>query len=168
VRRLLALPKKKKKAPRTPKQIAAAKKNIRKAIAASKKARRNLGHKTNKQKRSRSRPPMPRKKKSRSKSRPGKKSFIDRIPILNNPTVQKVGFGLGMGVIVKDLINLTARFAPNQISDPLQKNERIITLAVEAATEPISAVVDLVTTGLTRNNSSNVGMNTSQDMVGFA
>jgi len=112
-----------------------------------------------------------RKKKSGSKRRPGKKSFIDRIPILNNPTVQKIGFGLGMGVIVKDLINLTARFAPEQISTPLKKNERILTLAVEAATEPISAVVDLATSGFINNRNSSNGSNgavASQNMVGFA
>lgn len=139
------MPKKKskKKAPRTRKQIAAAKRNIKKAIAASKKARRNLGNKTNKQRRSRSGSHMPKKKKSGGKRRPGKKSFIDRIPILNNPTVQKVGFGLGMGVIVADIINLAARFAPPAISGPLQANQGLIKLGVELATEPLSAVVDV-------------------------
>lgn len=75
---------------------------------------------------------------------PGKKSFIDRIPILNNKTVQKVGFGLGMGVVVVELINLAARFAPPAIAQPLQQNAGIIKVATEFATEPISAIADIV------------------------
>jgi len=112
---------------------------------------------------------MPKKKrKSGGRRRPGKKSFIDRIPILNNPTVQKVGFGLGMGVIVGDIIRLASRFAPSQISGPLQANQRIITLAVEAATEPISAVVDLVTSGLTNSSPGGAVPGTNGNVVGFA
>ena len=135
---MVALPKKKKKASRSRKQIAAARRNIKKAQAA---LRRGKG---NKRRRSRSGSHMPRKKRrSGGRSRPGKKSFIDRIPILRNPTVQKIGFGLGMGVVIVDLINLASRFAPAQISGPLQQNAGIIKLVVEAATEPISAVVDV-------------------------
>lgn len=88
---------------------------------------------------------MPKKKKSGGKRRPGKKSFIDRIPILRNPTVQKIGFGLGMGVLVIKGIELAARFAPPSISGPLTQNAGIIKIATELVTEPLSAVVDVVT-----------------------
>jgi len=111
-------------------------------------------------------------KKSRKggKRSPGKKSFIDKIPILNNKTVQKVGFGLGMGVVAIQLINLAARFAPPAIAEPLMKNQRIIKLGVEAATEPISAIVDIaLSSGMIEKfgngmNTNNGGMST----VGFA
>jgi len=166
------LPKKKKKAPRTRKQIAAAKRNIKKAIAASKKARRNLGHKANKKRRSRSGSHMPKKKKSKSRGK-SKKSFIDRIPILNNPTVQKVGFGLGMGVVVADIIQLAARFAPPQISGPLTQNQGLIKLGVELATEPLSAVVDVALnpgqlSGVTNRFTGGNSVAAQGNMVGFA
>lgn len=76
-------------------------------------------------------------KKKGPKRSPAKKSFIDRIPVLNNPTVQKIGFGLGMGVIALELIKVIPIPA-------VQENARIIKLAVEAATEPLSAVADIV------------------------
>jgi len=108
----------------------------------SRKTKRARSRKSNKQRRSTHRS-MPRKRKSSRRRSPGKKSFIDRIPILNNKTVQKVGFGLGMGVIVADIIGLAARFGPPQISNPLVKNANLIKLGVELATEPLSAVVDV-------------------------
>jgi len=91
----------------------------------------------------------------------GKKGIIDKIPVLRNKTVQKIAFGLGMGVIAKDLIDLAVRFAPGQLSAPLQQNQRIITLGVEAVTEPISAVVDVLTSGGLNigSNGSNTGAN---------
>lgn len=109
---------------------------------------------------------MPKKKKG-SKSHPGKKSFIDRIPILNNPTVQRIGFGLGMGVLAVSIINLAARFAPPAIAQPLQQNQRIIKLAVEAITEPISAVVDLVLPIVTAQGNGFM-QTTNQSVNGFA
>lgn len=102
----------------------------------------------------------------------GKKSFIDRIPILNNKTVQKVGFGLGMGVVVVQIIDLVSRFAPPAIAQPLIQNKRIIKLGVEAATEPISAIVDLaLSSGMVQKFAGGNGMssnNGQMSTVGFA
>jgi len=84
-------------------------------------------------------------KKSTTKAR--KKSFIDKIPILKNPTVQKIAFGLGIGLIVVKIIDFAAQVAPAQLAAPLVKNKRIIQLGVEAVTEPLSAVVDVVSGG---------------------
>jgi len=160
--------KKAKKKPRTAKQKAASKRNIRKAIAAQ-------GKKVHKAVRSKTRSHTMPKKKSSKRHTPGKKSFIDRIPILNNKTVQKVGFGLGMGVVAKQLIDLVAQFAPPAIANPLKQNQRIITLAVEAATEPISAVADIVLSSGTiqktigsMSNGNGMSSGGNQDMAGFA
>ncbi len=76
-----------------------------------------------------------------------KKSFIDKIPILKNRTVQKIGFGLGMGVIAVGIIDLAAKFGPPALVAPLVQNKRIIKLGTELATEPLSAVADVVLTG---------------------
>jgi len=108
-------------------------------------------------------------KRSKTTRRTSKKSLIDKVPVLRNKTVQKVAFGLGMGVIAIQLINLIARFAPPAIAQPLVQNQRVIKLGVEAITEPISAAADLLLTSgaLTRvggGNSRNGGMNTE----GFA
>jgi len=107
-------------------------------------------------------------KKSGGRRPGGKKSVIDRIPVLRNKTVQKVAFGLGMGALVVQGINLLARFAPPAVAQPLQQNQRIIKLATEFATEPISGVVDLVIPMLAGNGAglSSGGMNTN--MAGFA
>lgn len=118
------------------------------------------------------RSPMPKKKKG-SKRRPGKKSFIDRIPILRNPTVQKIGFGLGMGVLVIKGIELAARFAPPSISGPLTQNAGIIKIATELVTEPLSAVVDVVTnpqmlSQITGRFTGGNGAVPNGNMVGFA
>jgi len=140
----------------------------------TRKPKRSRAGKSNKQPRSRSRSVA---KKKGSSRRPGKKSFIDRIPVLRNKTVQKVGFGLGMGVIVADIIQLAARFAPPQISQPLQQNANLIKLGVELATEPLSAVVDVALnprqlTGITNrfNNSGGTSHNSNSNgnVVGFA
>lgn len=156
----------KKKGPkkkRTAKQKAASKKNIKKAQKA-----RGTSKKVNKKRGSRSRT-VPKKKGSKKRS-PGKKTFIDKIPILNNPTVQKIGFGLGMGLIAKEIIQAIPVPA-------VQQNSRLIVLGVEALTEPLSAVADLVLqSGVVRNISTQftnggVGIQNSQNgggMVGFA
>jgi len=112
-------------------------------------------------------------KKRSSRRGPGKKSFIDRIPVLRNKTVQKVGFGLGMGVIVADIIGLAARFGPEQISAPLVKNANLIKLGVELATEPLSAVVDVALnpgqlSGITGRMNNNGGQMSGSNMQGFA
>jgi len=161
----------KKKKRRTAKQKAASRRNIKKAQQKTRTKKRARSRKSNKPRRSRTRS-MPKKK--RRSSSGGKKSFIDKIPVLRNKTVQKVGFGLGMGVIAADIIRLAARFAPQSISGPLQQNANIIKLGVELATEPLSAVVDVALdpkqlsniTGRMGGNSSN-GMSGS-NMVGFA
>lgn len=131
--------------------------------------KRKKSSKPNKQ-RSRSTRSVAKKKKS-SPRRKSSKSFIDRIPILNNPTVQKIGFGLGMGAIAVQLIDLVP-------IPQVQQNKRLIQLAVEAATEPLSAVADIaLNSGVLKNvasqfggggSSNGNGMNSGQDMVGFA
>jgi len=92
----------------------------------------------------------PNKRKTTNKTvtrRTGKKKFIDKIPILRNPTVQKIAFGLGIGLIAIKIIDLAAQVAPPALAAPLVKNKRIIQLGVELATEPLSAVVDVATGG---------------------
>jgi len=141
----------------------------------TRKTKSSRARKSNKQPRSMSRSVA---KKKSSSRRPGKKSFIDRIPILRNKTVQKVGFGLGMGVIVVDAIRLLARFAPPSISEPLVKNANIIKLATEFATEPLSAIVDIgLNPGQISNITGRMGMNSGNssgqqaangNVVGFA
>jgi len=107
-------------------------------------------------------------KTSRRRSSGGKKSLIDRIPILNNKTVQKVGFGLGMGALAGIILN----FIP---VPALQQNKALIQTGVTFAADPLAGVLRL--TGLLGGpsginignllggqNSSNGGMNTG----GFA
>jgi len=158
----------KKKKPRTAKQKAASKRNIRKAIAAQ-------GKKVHKAVRSKTRSNKMPKKKSTKRSSGGKKRIIDKIPILKNKTVQKVAFGLGMGVLVTQIISLASQFAPPAIAQPLIQNQKIIKLATEFATEPISAIADLaLSSGViqkTIGSMSNGGGMTPAgggDMVGFA
>jgi len=129
-------------------------------------------HKANKQHKRSTRSVTKKGSRKGGKRSPGKKSFIDKIPILNNKTVQKVGFGLGMGVVAIQLINLAARFAPPAIAEPLMKNQRIIKLGVEAATEPISAIVDIaLSSGMIEKFAGGNGMSSSNggmSTVGFA
>jgi len=128
--------------------------------------------KTNKQHKRSTRSVAKKGSKKGGKRSPGKKSFIDKIPILNNKTVQKVGFGLGMGVVAKQIIDLAVQFGPPAIANPLKQNQRIITLGVEAATEPISAIVDIaLSSGAIQKMGNGIqsnGMSTNQNMVGFA
>jgi len=163
---------KKSKKRRTAKQKAASKRNIKKAQKKSRTKKRARSRKSNKQRRSSTRS-MPKKKR---RSSGGKKSFIDKIPILRNKTVQKVGFGLGMGVIVSDIIRLAVRFAPNQ-TQILAQNEPLIRLATELATEPISAVVDValnpgqiqgITGRLSGGGNGGMQQQAGGNMVGFA
>jgi len=164
---------KKSKKRRTAKQKAASRRNIKKAQQKTRTKKRARSRKSNKQRGSMSRSVA---KKKSSRRGPGKKSFIDKIPILRNKTVQKVAFGLGMGAIVIDIIQLASRFAPQQISGPLQQNQGLIKLGVELATEPLSAVVDVALNpqqlqGITgRLGGGNGGMTqqAGSNMVGFA
>jgi len=160
---------KKSKKRRTAKQKAASRRNIKTAQKKTRKKKRARSRKSNKQRRSTSRSVA----KKKRRSSPGKKSFIDRIPVLRNKTVQKVGFGLGMGVIVSDLIRLAVRFAPNQ-TQILAQNEPLIRLATELATEPLSAVVDVaLNPGQIQNitgrlNGGGAQQQIGGNMVGFA
>jgi len=153
-------------------------------MAAKRKRRKSSKRKTTKRKRSRKKAKKRTKRRKSSKKRKGnkrkkskrkgskttkrtgKKSLIDKVPILRNKTVQKIGFGLGMGVIAIQLIDLITRVAPPALAAPLVQNKRIIKLGVEAATEPLSAAADLVLGGGLGNilNGGNGGstMNTSE------
>jgi len=139
--------------------------------------KRKTPKKTNKQRSRSTRSNMPRKKRKSSGRSRGKTSFIDKIPILKNKTVQKVGFGLGMGVVVTQIIDLASRFGPPAIAQPLQQNKAIIKVATEFATEPISAIVDIalnpqmlqsITSRIGGGGGGGNGMSTNQNMVGFA
>jgi len=144
---------KKRSKPRSAAQKRASKKNIRKAQA----KRRSKKPKTKRKKGKTNKP----KRKSTNMVKGGKKRFIDKIPGLKNKTVQRIGFGLGMGVLVVSAIDFIAKQGPAALSGPLVKNKRIIKLGTELATEPLSAVVDVVIEGglnlgsLTGGNGSN-------------
>jgi len=122
-------------------QKRASKRNIKKAQA----SRRRNKPKTRRKSRKSNKPKKNTKK--RMAGNKGKKKIIDKIPILKNKTVQRIGFGLGMGVIAVGIIDLAARFGPPALVAPLVQNKRIIKLGVEAVTEPISAVADVVLSG---------------------
>ncbi len=98
--------------------------------------KRRKSQKTNKRRQSTK--SVVKKKGSRSSGR--KFSIIDRIPILKNKTVQRVGFGLGMG----SLAGLAASFVPVPI---IQQNRELINTGVAFATEPLSGIVRLVLSG---------------------
>jgi len=135
------------------KSMAKARKPRKKARSAKQKAATRKLVARNRRK-GRSKPKTTRKKRKvnkrktthRSMAKGGKKSFIDKIPLLKNRTVQKIGFGLGMGVIAIGIIDTAAKFVP-ALAAPLVQNKRIIKLGVELATEPLSAVADVVLTG---------------------
>jgi len=159
--------KKTKKRPkrRSAAQKRASKKNIRKAQASR---RRNKPKTKRKSKRSNNKKKNTKRSMAKGKS---KKSFIDKIPILKNPTVQKIGFGLGMGVVVIKAIDLIASVAPASLAAPLVQNKRIIQLGVEAVTEPLSAIVDVATGGGLGSLGNIVGGNKQQSAMsngGFA
>ena len=80
-----------------------------------------------------------RKTRSRRSGMGGRK-LIDKIPVLKNKTVQRIGFGLGMG----RLATTGAQAIPIPI---VQQNARIIGTAVAFATEPLAGVVDLALSG---------------------
>jgi len=121
---------------------AAQKRATRKLVASNKRRshkstpKRRKSQKTNKRRTSRR--SVARKKRSSPSRR--KFSIIDRIPILKNKTVQKIGFGLGMG----SLAGLAASFIPVPI---VQQNRELINTGVAFATEPLSGIVRLVLSG---------------------
>jgi len=88
-----------------------------------------------------------RKTKTRVAGKGKGKKIIDKIPVLKNKTVQRIGFGLGMGVIAVGIIDLAARFAPPALVAPLVQNKQIIKLGTELVTEPLSAVADVLLSG---------------------
>jgi len=161
---------------RSRKQKAATRKLIRFNKAKGRKKRKTRRKSSSKRKSSGKR----RKANKKPKSKPsmagrkgGKKKFIDKIPVLKNPTVQKIAFGLGIGLIAVKIIDFVAQVAPPALAAPLVQNKRIIQLGVEVATEPLSAVVDVATGGGFNLGSltgrSNGGQNQVQSMGnGFA
>jgi len=70
----------------------------------------------------------------------GSSKLINKIPILKNKTVQRIGFGLGMG----RLASMGARAVPVPI---IQQNAPLIGTAVAFATEPLAGIVDLALSG---------------------
>lgn len=85
---------------------------------------------------------MARRKAPRRRSSGGSFSggFINKIPILKNKTVQKVGLGLGMARIA----STGARFVPVPM---IQNNARLIGTAVAFAVSPLAGIVDLALGG---------------------
>jgi len=80
-----------------------------------------------------------RKTKSRNTGR-GTTGFINKIPILRNKTVQRVGFALGMGSI--------ATIAAQNIPVPQVKaNAQLIGTGVAFATDPLGGIVRLALSG---------------------
>jgi len=140
--------KKTRKKPRSRKQKAATRK-----LVARNKAKGRKKRKTRRKSTSKRRSPTKRRKTNKTKPKKksvagkGKKSLIDKVPILKNKTVQRIAFGLGIGLVAVKIIDLAAQFGPPALTAPLVANKRIIQLGVEAVTEPISAVVDVVTGG---------------------
>jgi len=122
---------------------------------------------TKRRKSSKRRKAIKRKKtKKRTAKRSGKSSFIDKIPLLKNKTVQKVGFGLGMGALAGIILN----FIP---IPALKQNAELIKTGVTFAADPLAGVLKisgllggggLNLGGLLGGNSQNGGMNTG----GFA
>jgi len=78
--------------------------------------------------------------KRKSPSRKGSRALIDKIPLLKNKTVQRIGFGLGMGSI--------AAIAANAVPVPIiRSNAQLIGTGVAFATDPLSGVVRLALSG---------------------
>jgi len=80
-------------------------------------------------------------RKSRRKPAPSKGTgFLNKIPVLRNKTVQRVGFALGMGSI--------ATIAAQNIPVPQVKaNAQLIGTGVAFATDPLGGVVRLALSG---------------------
>jgi len=146
---------------------AAQKRATRKLVARNKKSSKKRMPKRRKaakvKRRVSSRKTVARKKKSSPSRR--KFSIIDRIPILKNKTVQRVGFGLGMG----SLAGLAASFIPVPI---IQQNREIINTGVAFAAEPLAGVVRLALSGglgqLTGLLGGNGGNGGNAQNIGFA
>jgi len=111
-------------------------KTKRKSTPKRKKSRKSRS-KTNKRK-SRSKTVA---KKTRKKSSGGRGGgFINKIPLLKNKTVQRVGFGLGMGSI--------AAIIASRVPVPVvQQNAQLIGTGISFATDPLSGVVRLALSG---------------------
>jgi len=78
--------------------------------------------------------------KRRGSSRKGSRNIIDKIPLLKNKTVQRVGFGLGMGSL--------AAIAANAVPVPIiRQNAQLIGTGIAFATDPLSGVVRLALSG---------------------
>jgi len=99
------------------KQIAAAKRNIKKAHAA---IRRKTKRKTPKRKTPKRKAAKRKVNKVKTKSKSmAKKSFTSKIPFVNNPTIKKVAAGIGLATIGVAAINIIApQIAQNPIIKP--------------------------------------------------
>jgi len=115
-------------------------------------------------KRAKRRSPVARKKTRRSSSGGKGSGFINKIPLLKNKTVQRIGFGLGMGSI--------AGIIASKIPVPIvQQNANIISTGVAFATDPLAGVVKLALSGGLGNLGGLIGGNSNGQMAdngGFA
>jgi len=121
---------------------AAQKRATRKLVARNKAKSRRSTPKRRKTRKTNKRSTTRRTVAKKKKSSPSRRKFsvIDRIPILKNKTVQRVGFGLGMG----SLAGLAASFIPVPI---IQQNRELINTGVAFAAEPLAGVVRLALSG---------------------
>jgi len=115
-------------------QMAKARARGRRSVSTKRKSPR----KTNKPRKRSTRTVAKRKSRSKSSSRGG--GMINKIPILKNKTVQKIGFGLGMG----SLASLGAGLVPVPI---IRQNAALIGTGVAFATDPLSGIVRLALSG---------------------
>lgn len=110
----------------------------------TKKKGSSRGRKTSKTKRkvnrSKSRSKGVAKKKSKSKGGRSSGGFINKIPILKNKTVQRIGFGLGMA----SLAGIALRALPVPI---LSQNAPLVETGVAFAVDPLAGVARLVLGG---------------------
>lgn len=132
------------------------KRSTKKRRKTTKRRKSSKKRKGNKRKRS------TKKKRKMARKTGGKKSLIDKIPLLNNKTVQKIGFGLGMGALAGIIIN----FIP---VPAIKQNAEIIKTGVTFAADPIAGLLKvsgllggggLNLSGLTGGNSANGTMST--------
>lgn len=79
-------------------------------------------------------------KRRRSPSKRSGGKIIDKIPLLKNKTVQRIGFGLGMGTLAGLIVS--------QIPVPaIQQQSQLIKTGITFATDPLAGVVSLVLGG---------------------
>ena len=122
------------------KKVSFTTKSKRKTNKSSSTKRRKSSKTKRKVNRSKSSPKSVTKKTKKGGGPKGKQSFIDKIPLLKNKTVQRVGFGLGMGSI--------AAIIASRVPVPIvQNNAQLIGTGIAFATDPLSGVVRLALSG---------------------